>query len=54
MDTAPIFGDIVALCNALENPDENPELAKMASTVLGKRGNPNFDCLQGDLENVEI
>ena len=48
LDTAPIFSDIIALCDALENPDKNRELANMASTVLGNRGSPNFDCLQGN------
>ena len=47
LDTAPIFSDIIALCDALENPDKNRELANMASTVIGNRDSPNCDGLQG-------
>jgi len=47
LDKAPIFTDIVELCEALENPSGNRQLFETASSILGGRGKPKFRVLQG-------
>ena len=54
LDTAPIFPDILELCDALENPDCNPELCMTASVDLGERSKPNFELLQGGILKIGI
>ena len=54
LDKAPIFTDIVELCEALENPSGNRKLFETASSILGERGKPKFRVLQGGRSVMDV
>ena len=54
LDQAPIFADIVELCEALENPSGNKKLFETASNILGERGKPKFRVLQGGRSAIDV